>query len=148
MLPNGIIANLHGPVNGRRHDGYVLARSRLINRLEQKFHGIRNPPYLYSDTGYPLKKHLMVPFKGRLNRLQNKVNKKMSKLRVTVEWGFAKIVQLFPFLDFKKNLKIFKQPVGNYYKVGAILTNCHTCLYGSQVADYFQCEPPELEEYL
>lgn len=90
----------------------------------------------------------MVPFKGVMTRNQNKLNKKMSKLRVSVEWGFGKILQLFPFLDFKKNLKIYKQPVGNYYKVGVILTNCHTCIYGSQVSDYFGCDPPALEQYL
>lgn len=73
MLPNGIIANLHGPVNGRRHDSYLLARSNLIDKLEQKFHGVRNPPYLYSDTAYPLRKCLMVPFKGRLSRNQKNV---------------------------------------------------------------------------
>lgn len=90
----------------------------------------------------------MVPFKGALTRNQNRVNKQMSKLRVSVEWGFEKIIQLFPFLDFKKNLKFYKQPIGNYYKVGAIFTNCHTCLYGSQASTYFGCDPPQLEQYL
>lgn len=148
MLPNGIIANLFGPVNGRRHDSHVLAKSGLLNQLEQKFNPFQNPPYMYSDTGYPLRKLLIVPFKGVVNRRQNKVNKRMSKLRVAAEWGFAKIIQLFPFLDFKKNLKIYKQQVGNYNKVGVLLTNCHTCLYGSQVSKYFDCNPPALENYL
>lgn len=85
ILPNGIIANLFGPVNGRRHDGHVLARSRLINKIKRKFNGFGSPPYIYSDTGYPLKKFLIVPFKGALNRRQRKLNKKMSKLRVSVE---------------------------------------------------------------
>lgn len=35
-----------------------------------------------------------------------------------------------------------------YYKVGTLLTNCHTCLYGSQISDYFKCNPPRQEEYL
>lgn len=139
---------MYGPVIGRRHDSYLLSKSCLINKLRQKFHGVQNPPYLYSDSGYPLNKYLMVPFKGMLTRTQNKLNKKMGKLRVSVEWGYGKVLQLFPFLDFKKNLKIYKQPVGNYYKVGVILTNCHTCLYGSQVVDYFGCDPPVLEQYL
>lgn len=148
MLPNGIIGNLFGPVNGRRHDGHVLAKSGLLDKLEHKFQGFQSPPYMYSDTGYLLRKFLIVPFKGAVDRRQNMVNKQMTKLRVTVEWGFAKIIQLFPFLDFKKNLKVYKQEVGDYYKVGAILINCHTCLYGSQVCDYFECNPPELEQYL
>lgn len=147
MLPNGMIANLFGPVNGRRHDGHILAKSGLIKKLEQKFRAFQYPPYMYGDAGYPLKKFLMVPFKGVVNRRQKKMNTKMSKLRVSVEWGFAKVL-LFPFVDFKKNLKIYSQEVGNCYKVAAILSNCHTCLYGSQVCDYFECDPPELNEYL
>lgn len=61
---------------------------------------------------------------------------------------FAKIIQIFPFLDLKKNLKVYKQSVADYYKVGVILTNCHTCLYGGQVAENFDCEPPQLDIYL
>ena len=72
----------------------------------------------------------------------------MSTIRESVEWGFNKIVQLFGYLDFKKNLKIGMQPVGKYYKVAAILTNCHTCLYGSQTSTFFNCPPPLLEEYI
>lgn len=147
-MPNGIIANMFGAVVGRRHDGHLLAKSRLVEKLEGKFNGVQNPPYAYGDTGYPLRKFLIVPFKGALTRREKKVNKIMSALRVSVEWGLAKIVQVFPFVDFKKNLKIYKQGVSKYYKVATILTNCHTCLYGSQVSDYFECDPPMLEDYL
>lgn len=147
-MPNGIIANLYGPVNGRRHDGHVLAKSRILQKLEAKFNRFRTPPYMYSDAGYPLKKFLIIPFKATQNRNEKILNRKMSKLRVTVEWGFAKILQLFSFIDFKKNLKVYKQELGNYFKIATILTNCHTCLYGSQVCSYFELNPPTLEEYL
>jgi hypothetical protein len=69
-------------------------------------------------------------------------------VRVAVEWGYGRIVRYFAFLDFKKNLKVFLQPVAVYYAVGALLTNCHTCLYGSQTSRYFGIAPPSLEEYL
>ena len=69
----------------------------------------------------------------------------MSKLRVSVKWGFGKTCQLFAFLDFKKNLKILLQPIGKYYLVAAVLANCHTCLYGSQTSTFFGVDPPELE---
>lgn len=148
MLPNGIILNLFGSVIGRRHDGHLLARSKLIRKIEQKIDGWQNPPHLYGDSGYPLSNAIIVPFKGNLTRRERQVNKLMSPLRVSVEWGFAKIIQLFPFVDFKKNLKIRKEKVPQFYKVATILTNCHTCLYGSQVNHYFECDPPGLDEYL
>lgn len=147
-MPNGVIANLFGSIAGRRHDGHLLARSRLVESLEQKFNGIASPPYVYGDSAYPLRKFLITPFRGVHSRPERKVNRLMSSLRVSVEWGFSKIIQLFPFVDFKKNLKLYKQGVSKYFKVATILTNCHTCLYGSQVSDYFDCEPPMLEEYL
>lgn len=148
LLPNGIIANLYGPVNGRRHDGFVLQKSRILNKLEAKFQAFANKPHMYSDTGYPLSTFLITPFKGTRDQREKIVNNQMSKLRVTVEWGFAKVIQLFAFVDFKKNLKVYHQHVGDYYKVAVILANCHTCLYGSQVCQYFDCNSPDLQEYL
>ena len=72
----------------------------------------------------------------------------MSKIRIAVEVNFGKIVQLFSFVDFKKNLKLLLQPVGKYYLVATVLTNCHTCFYGSEVNDIFESDSPSIEEYL
>ena len=148
MLPNGIIAHLYGAVKGRRHDAHILSKSRLISKLEKKFLNCEKAPYIYGDPAYPLRKVLMVPFKGRCSRSQQRLNQKMSKIREAVEWGFGKIIQIFGFLDYKKNLKILKQQVSKHYKVATILCNCHTAIYGSQVSEYFECQPPTLEEYL
>ncbi len=148
MLPNGIISNLFGSVIGRRHDGHLLAKSKLIRKIQLKVNGWQDPPYLYGDSAYPLSGAIITPFKGNLTRKEKKINKMMSRLRISVEWGFAKILQLFPFVDYKKNLKIRKEKVPLFYKVATILTNCHTALYGSQVCHYFECDPPTLEDYL
>jgi nuclease HARBI1 len=72
----------------------------------------------------------------------------MSKVRECLEWGFGKIVNLWAFLDFKKNLQMYSAPIATYYTVMANLTNCHTCFYGGQTASYFECIPPTIEEYL
>jgi hypothetical protein len=57
-------------------------------------------------------------------------------------------MRYFAFLDFSKNLKVLPQPVGKMYTTGAILDNCNTCLYESQIEPYFGLEPPSLETYL
>lgn len=114
MFPNGIVYNLFGSIGGRRHDGFLLARSRLLQMLNERFAGFIDPPHVYDDLGYPLRKFLITPFKGDLTNNQKKLNKKMSSLRVSVEWGFAKILQQFSFIDYKKNLKICKQKVAKY----------------------------------
>ena len=68
-------------------------------------------------------------------------------LEFKVEWEFGKVVREFAFLDFKKNQKIFLQPVALHYFVAVLLTNAHTCMYGSQTSKYFGLDPPSVEEY-
>ncbi len=72
----------------------------------------------------------------------------MSSLRISVEYGFGKILQYFAFLDFKKNQKLLLQPLKEMYIVAAVFANCLTCFHGSQVSDCFGCPPPTMENYL
>ena len=96
-----------------------------------------------------LTRNILAPYRGvRLTDDQQEFNSQMCKLRTCVECGFGKICQLFAFLDFKKNLKLLLRPISKYYLVAVILVNCHTCLYGSQTAAYFDLDPPMLETYL
>ena len=34
VIPNGLVCNLYGPVEGRRHDNSMLAESRLLDQLQ------------------------------------------------------------------------------------------------------------------
>ena len=156
FYPNGMIGDLYGPMIGRRHDSYLLRKSGLNNRILNMLH-----PFLpdtvyhtYGDAAYP---HLPRWLKrgGRRNQgaLQDNQGQQaaymiLSRSRITVEWGFGKIVNLWGFIDYKKNNKLFLQPLGTYYRVMGFLTNCHTTLYGSQTSTYFDCKPPTLSEYL
>lgn len=147
VIPSGLIANLHGPEPGRRHDSFMLARSNLLQRLEDHL----NAPdlYIYGDSGYPLKRHLITPYIGsNLTDEQREFNTTMSKLRICVEWEFGELFEQFAFLRYKFNQKIFLQPLKKYMFVSTILKNCQTCLYGSQTSIYFNIFPPTLESYL
>jgi hypothetical protein len=85
-----------------------------------------NMYYVYEDTAYPLRPQLMCPFRGaNITPEQQDFNHRMNISRQSVEWGFGKIIQYFAFLDYKKNQKLYLQPVGKYYIVGAILTNSY-----------------------
>ena len=64
-----------------------------------------------------------------------------------MEWLFGDIINSFKFLDYKKNLKIGLSSVGKMYIVCALLRNALTCLYGNQTSEFFDLEPPTLEEY-
>lgn len=92
--PNGLVANLYGPVEGRRHDSGMLARSGLLNQLQQySFDTNGSELCIYGDPAYPLSVHLQCPFKGaQITPLQQEWNKSMKQVRVAVEWVFGDIV--------------------------------------------------------
>lgn len=150
--PNGLIANLFGPVEGRRHDSGMLRDSNLLASLQ--IHAI-NPAgdtlCIYGDLGYPLRPQLMCPFRQRdypvLTRNMRDFNTAMSQLRVSVEWLFGDVSNYFKFIDFKKNLKIGLSAVGKQYIISALMRNALTCLYGNITSEYFQLQPPTLENY-
>ena len=139
---------MYGPIAGKHHDAFMLHESNILQKLEEKL----RPPRvfaLYGDPAYPLGMHILAPYRGAVvTREQQLFNKRMSKVRVSVEWAFGKVVQYFAFLDFRKNLKVLLQPIGKYYVVGVILANCHTCLYGSTTSSFFNLPPPDLQTYL
>ena len=74
-------------------------------------------------------------------------NKAMSNVRSSVEWLFGDIINYFKFMDFKKNLKISLSSVRKIYVVRAILRNALTCLYPNQTSQYFNVDPPTLQDY-
>ncbi len=149
QVPNGLIAHMFGPVEGRRHDAAMLAESGILPAMEALVDDDGEPFYVYGDPAYPLRPQLISPFRGaNLTDQEAEFNQNMSKVRQCVEWGFGDIIRQFAFLDFKKNLKLFLQPVGKYYLIATILTNCRACLYGNEVSQYFGIAPPVLEEYL
>jgi hypothetical protein len=151
-LPNGIIAHLFGPVEGRRHDSTVLGESRLLDDLLTLFATAAEqggPRYcIYGDGAYPHSAVLQLGYRGnQLSPTEQEFNSIMSSLRVSVEWSFGKTVRYFGFCDFSKNQKVFLQSVSKMYVVSTFLTNCHTCVRGSQVSSFFCCDPPTLEQY-
>ena len=104
---------------------------------------------VYSDLGYPIRPQLQTGFKnnGNLTQQQTDYNKTMSALRVAVDWIFGDIATFFAFLDFKKKHKLYQGPIGKMYICCALVTNAKACLYGNGTSEYFNLDPPTLEEY-
>ncbi|CAM9931733.1 unnamed protein product [Laminaria digitata] len=122
-----MIGDLWGPAPGRKHDSFLLRESGLNSRLaalqaDKPFQG-----KVYGDAAYPVLSHVHRGFRGaNLTAAQRAYNKELSIVRISVEWQFGKVVQIFPFVDFKQNLKLMLSPVGKYYRVAALLTNAYT----------------------
>ena len=127
----------------------MLADSRLLNDLQTFANSpLGNPYCIYGDPAYPLRAHLIAPFRnGVLTPPMMEFNQSMSTVRESVEWLFNDITNYFKFLDLKKNLKIGLSSVGKMYVVAALLRNALSCLYGNQTSCFFQLDPPSLQEY-
>ena len=79
MTPNGLINNLYGPVEGKRHDSGMLAQSSLLPQLQHFAHTPNGELVcLYDDTAYPLRIHLQAPFRGNRTPQQEVFNTAMS----------------------------------------------------------------------
>ena len=148
ILPNGIILHFYGPFEGRRHDSAMYFSSGVDQLISDMTNSRGEEVCIYADSAYAIRSYLITPFKGGcLTQEQSDFNTNMSRLRQSVEWGFGKLTNLFAFIDFHKNLKVYLQPVGKYYLVAALLCNAHTCLYGSETGKYFNVNAPALEDY-
>ena len=142
-LPSGMIANLSGPYEGRRHDSFMLAESGLSKQLQQHAWSNNNPLCIYGDPTYPLSVHLQASFRGaNSTQDQKRFNIAMSSLRTSVEWLFGVVSNYFKFVDFKKMQRIGMSPVEKVYIVCSILQNAHTCLYGNLISETFELQPP------
>lgn len=150
---DGMISHCNGPWAGARHDTGIYAESKLEDFLHDMPHvpSHGNPPLaLYSDIGYAFSARLCVPFPdGRVNARHAAFNHSMSQSRITVEWAYGRVLQLWSSLDFNRNLKLFKSPIGALYMVAVLLTNVVTCTDRSnEISMYSGCRVPTLDEYL
>lgn len=105
---------------------------------------------LYGDGSYVLRPFLVAGLKRghALTEQEEFDESRMSMAGAAAEWQFGKMLQTWPRVDFNENLRLFWRPVGHLYAVAALLTNVHTCLYGSATAGHFNCRPPTVAEYL
>lgn len=148
ILSNGIIGNLAGPWEGRRHDSTMLQESGLLTDLQRVAWHNQRPLCIYGDPAYPMHLHLQAPHRGaNLTADKKNYNKAMSEVRVTVEWLFGEIKTFFKFVDFKPQMKICLSSIGKSYLVCGLMQNARTCLYGNKVSEYFDFEPMTLQEY-
>ena len=127
----------------------MLAESGLLQDLERyAFSTGGQPMCIYGDPAYPLRVHLQGPFQGAaLTPQMEMFNASVSSVRVSVEWLFGDILNYFKFIDFKKNLKIGLSSIGKTYVVCALLRNALTCLYGNLTSEFFELDPPSLQDY-
>jgi hypothetical protein len=95
---------------------------------------------LYGDPAYGRSRVILPPHKVAMTPAKEAMNTSMSRSRITVEWGFGKIIQYWQFVDVRQCLKMYEGPVQMYIENAAILTNLGTILYGHGSTSAFNCE--------
>ena len=95
-----------------------------------------------------LSRYVLRGFRGGASSAQRRFSTDMSRIRESVEWGYAGVVALWPLIDFKSRMKKNEVPVGKLAAVACFLYNMHACFYGNQISHYFDCPPPSAREYV
>ncbi len=148
--PDGMIVDLFGGFPGSRHDAHILVSSQLNRRLHDIQVGRPTQYKSYMDKGYYNDSHLIAAYKiyDDTPQWQRDSNRIMSPMRIGVEWGINKLKCMSPLLSNLYVMKIQQSQVSKYVFAGALISNMHTCLHGSESSKYFDCSPPTLEEYM
>ena len=149
MLPNGIMPFPFGPINGHRHDSHMLSRSYLVRILRRMSTAAGQAFCVYGDPAYPQSDWVCGPYRELVcSKHETDFNLAMSRCRIPNEWGFGKIRSNWAYLDFAKKNQPYLNDLSRIWPVAQILTNCHTCVYGSQTGWYFQVRPPSMACYV
>lgn len=154
VFPDGMLGMLHGPHAGRLHDSTIFGESKLeewlIANIPEPEEEEGDVMRIYGDGAFGRSRHVARGYKGNfLTPEELEWNVVMNTARTCVEWSFKEISRNFGYVSFSIQLKSGLSPIGGRYLQAGVLANCHNCLYQSaQTSQYFDCEPPELEEYL
>lgn len=148
VLPNGMIADCWGPVSARHNDLYTMRVSDIHDRVVVCQAGRPRVYRMYGDGIYPVLPGLTRRHRHNdLTPEEAAENAQMSKVRESVEWTFAKLITLWKYLAWRYALQLLSQPIGKIFGTAVLLTNAHTCFYGSEVSDYFSMDTPEPRAY-
>ena len=152
VVPDGLIACIYGPYEGRAGDWGMLKESGLQQKIIDHARDTDGDRvYVYMDKAFYLEEGVIGAYRMRrgqeLSAEEGTFNSFIAKQRMCVEWGFGKITQYFEFNNLRKNFKIGLSPAGSYYFTSALLTNCHTCYNGTKTSSSFECHPPSIYNY-
>lgn len=152
VTPDGLVSSLGGPFLGPVNDWAMWRRLGLEDRLRRVMEG-RETLFLYGDPAYRMSYGVMAPYTHSRSRhylpdAERAFNQRLSRVRIAVEHAFGHTQVLWTYTAFAKGLHSEQQPVGVYFAVAVLLTNCYTCFRGNQTSRRFLVPPPTVEAYL
>jgi len=149
QYPNGLLTSF-GPYDGSTHDSTAAQTIDLDGLVSTNYTFPDVAFCLFGDSGYGITPSIVTPFRRRPGQTPAEAewNRRMSSYRITVEWGIGRVKTMWKAVTNKGNLKALLSPVSIYWFNAVLLTNIHCCMNGSEISQYYDCQPPSVEEYL
>ena len=145
-LPNGLDFNFFGIDSLRRNDLNFFHDSHILNILDAIQINSNLKFVILGDSAY---RHISDPFVVcSSNGMPEELKKVLSATRETIEWNFGQLKTLSNTLDTKRVLKIGKMDINSMIKSACVIRNAFVCMNGCQTATYFNCTPPNFENWI
>ena len=64
VAPNGLIAHMYGPIEGRHHDAFMLGASGLLQTRQQLDEENGQPYVIYGNPVYGVNRYVLASFHG------------------------------------------------------------------------------------
>ena len=113
-MPNGLVAHMFGPVEGRRHDAFILTESCLLSELQQFKRPNGEPYVIYGDPAYGVTAQVLSPYHTNgLTAAEQEFNRRMSAVRVSVEWTLGRCCSTFLSWITRKIIKYYFSQLEN-----------------------------------
>jgi hypothetical protein len=124
----GFTMDIIGPYSNRRNDLYLFRDSDINARMA------RLGWHIFGDSAYHNHSHV------KSYGADPVFNRKMKKVRISIEWNYMTTASLFSYVAFKRKFKILESMasgISRVYIVATILRNIHACYYGNLTMNYF-----------
>lgn len=140
----GFTCDCYGPTSLRRNDLTLLRLSDIndtftILQLESDIDYI-----IFGDSAYKRQSHIRSYFSVTEEVPDSALfNRRMKRLRISIEWNYGHQASLFRYLTTSFKLKLLATDrVTRLFIATTLLRNLHTGFYGSQSSQYFKLHVP------
>ena len=147
---HGFTVDMYGPTSLRKNDLTLLRLSNINDRMAEVQWQSDHQYMIFGDSAYKRRSHI-TSYYVESDELIARWNRRMKRVRISIEWNYGSTASLFKYVCNKRKLKVLQSAtVSKIYTVCTILRNLHVGLYGCQSSNYFDLDIPDdfVEKYL
>ena len=127
VLPNGMDFQVNGPVSVRHNDNYNLGMSEIEEQLEVLQRNERLKFVILGDSAYSNSDYIIT----------GEGLRGLASVREPIEWEYKDLKVLWKYCDYKKALKLKKQPLAKIFFTCLLLRNAHCSMNGTSQSSVY-----------